>query len=58
MGGLAGPVGFDAPDRLIGGPPDGPGVFAEVDGDAPVEVVTHNIRKALLALRHHPESSD
>ncbi len=34
------------------------GRFAEVNGDAPVEVVTHNIRKALLALRHHPEESD
>jgi adenylate kinase len=34
------------------------GRFAEVNGDAPVEDVTHNIRKALLALRHHPEESD
>jgi adenylate kinase len=29
--------------------------FAEVDGDRPVEEVTHGIRKALLALRHHPD---
>ena len=28
MGGLAGPVGFDAADRLGGGPPDGAGVAA------------------------------
>lgn len=34
------------------------GRFAEVKGDAPVEVVTHDIRKALLALRHHPDSSE
>lgn len=34
------------------------GRFAEVNGDAPVEAVTHNIRKALLALRHHPDNSD
>jgi len=34
------------------------GRFAEVNGDAPVEDVTHNIRKALLALRHHPDASD
>jgi adenylate kinase len=34
------------------------GRFAEVNGDAPVEEVTHNIRKALLALRHHPDSSE
>src|SRR5215471_20031077 len=34
MGGLAGPVGFDAADGLAGGPPDGPGVLVvEVDGD-------------------------
>src|ERR1700741_4044492 len=34
MGGLAGPVGFDAADRLGGGPPDGSGVLVvEVDGD-------------------------
>ena len=33
MGGLAGPVGFDAADRLAGGPPDGAGVVAaQVDG--------------------------
>jgi adenylate kinase len=32
------------------------GRFAEVDGDQPVEKVTHSIRKTLLALRHHPES--
>ena len=31
------------------------GRFAEVNGDQPVEDVTHEIRKALLALRHHPE---
>ena len=30
--------------------------FAEVDGDAEVSTVTHDIRHALLALRHHPES--
>ncbi|HEY5331653.1 MAG TPA: adenylate kinase [Acidobacteriaceae bacterium] len=34
------------------------GRFAEVNGDAPVEGVTHNIRKALLALRHHPDNSE
>src|SRR5580704_1646514 len=33
MGGLAGLLGFDAADRLGGGPADGPGVLAEVDGD-------------------------
>ena len=34
MGGLAGPVGLDAPDGLGGGPPDGPGVVVvQVDGD-------------------------
>ena len=32
MGGLAGLLDFDAADRL-GGPADGPGVLAEVDGD-------------------------
>ncbi len=32
------------------------GRFAEVEGDRPVEDVTHGIRKALLALRHHPDS--
>jgi adenylate kinase len=31
------------------------GRFADVDGDQPVEDVTHSIRKALLALRHHPD---
>lgn len=30
--------------------------FASVDGDRPVEEVTRGIRKALLALRHHPEA--
>jgi adenylate kinase len=34
------------------------GRFAEVNGDAPVEDVTHNIRKVLLALRHHPDNGD
>jgi adenylate kinase len=34
------------------------GRFAEVNGDAPVEDVTHSIRKALLALRHHPDPND
>lgn len=35
MGGLAGPVGFDAADRLGGGPPDSSGVLAfQVDGDS------------------------
>jgi hypothetical protein len=33
MGGLVGPVGLDAADRLGGGPPDGSGVLAEIDGD-------------------------
>ena len=34
MGGLAGPVGFDAADRLGGGPPHYPGVVAgQADGD-------------------------
>jgi len=34
MGSLAGLVGFDAADRLGGGPPDGPGVLVgEIDGD-------------------------
>ena len=33
MGGLAGLLGFDGADRLGGGPPDGAGVLAEVDGD-------------------------
>jgi hypothetical protein len=33
IGGLAGPVGFDAADRLGGGPADGAGVLVEVDGD-------------------------
>jgi hypothetical protein len=33
MGSLAGLVGLDAADGLGGGPPDGPGVLAEVDGD-------------------------
>jgi adenylate kinase len=32
------------------------GRFAEVNGDQPVEDVTHGIRKALLSLRHHPDS--
>jgi len=32
--------------------------FAEVDGDQPVEVVTKSIRRTLLNLRHHPESSE
>jgi adenylate kinase len=32
------------------------GRFAEVDGNLPVEQVTHNIRKALLELRHHPDA--
>ncbi len=32
--------------------------FAEVNGDQPVEAVTHEIRKALLVLRHHPEASE
>lgn len=32
------------------------GRFAEVNGDQPVEDVTKSIRKALLALRHHPEA--
>ena len=32
MGSLAGLLGFDAADRLGGGPPDGAGVLAEVDG--------------------------
>jgi adenylate kinase len=31
------------------------GRFAEVNGDQSVEEVTHSIRKALLALRHHPD---
>ena len=31
------------------------GRFAEVNGDQPVDVVTHEIRKKLLELRHHPE---
>jgi adenylate kinase len=31
------------------------GRFAEVEGDRPVEEVTHGIRKALLTLRHHPD---
>lgn len=31
------------------------GRFAEVDGDRPVEDVTHSIRATLLKLRHHPE---
>lgn len=29
--------------------------FAEVDGDRPVDEVTHSIREVLLKLRHHPE---
>lgn len=29
--------------------------FAEVDGDRPVDEVTHSIRETLLKLRHHPE---
>ena len=33
MGSLAGLVNLDGADRLGGGPPDGAGVFAEVDGD-------------------------
>jgi adenylate kinase len=32
------------------------GRFAEVNGDQPVEDVTHEIRKTLLALRHHPDA--
>ncbi|HEY4358481.1 MAG TPA: adenylate kinase [Acidobacteriaceae bacterium] len=32
------------------------GRFAEVDGNRPIEEVTHGIRKALLQLRHHPEA--
>ena len=32
MGSLAVLLGFDAADRLGGGPPDGAGVLAEVDG--------------------------
>jgi adenylate kinase len=32
------------------------GRFAKVDGDQPVDVVTHSIRAALLELRHHPEA--
>jgi adenylate kinase len=31
------------------------GRFAEVNGDQSVEVVTQQIRRALLRLRHHPE---
>ena len=31
------------------------GRFAEVNGDQSVEQVTHDIRKKLLELRHHPE---
>ena len=34
------------------------GRFAEVNGDNTVEAVTHDIRKALLALRHHPEKDN
>jgi adenylate kinase len=29
--------------------------FAEVDGDRPIDEVTHSIRETLLKLRHHPE---
>lgn len=29
--------------------------FAEVDGDRPIDEVTHSIRETLLRLRHHPE---
>lgn len=32
--------------------------FAEVDGDRPVDDVTHSIRETLLRLRHHPEESE
>jgi adenylate kinase len=32
--------------------------FSEVDGDLPPDEVTHNIRTALLALRHHPENRE
>ncbi len=32
------------------------GRFCEVDGDKPVHEVTHEIRKSLLSLRHHPEA--
>jgi adenylate kinase len=32
------------------------GRFAEVNGDQPVDVVTQNIRRTLLKLRHHPEA--
>jgi adenylate kinase len=32
------------------------GRFAEVNGDQPVEEVTHSIRKALLGLRRHPDA--
>jgi adenylate kinase len=32
--------------------------FAEVDGDLPVDEVTHSIRTTLLQLRHHPEDSE
>ncbi|MDE1162849.1 MAG: adenylate kinase [Acidobacteriaceae bacterium] len=31
------------------------GRFAEVNGDQPVDVVTNEIRAALLKLRHHPD---
>lgn len=31
------------------------GRFSEVDGDQPVDVVTHEIRTTLMRLRHHPE---
>jgi adenylate kinase len=31
--------------------------FSEVNGDLPPDEVTHSIRTALLALRHHPEDS-
>jgi adenylate kinase len=32
--------------------------FAEVDGNLPMDEVTHSIRSTLLKLRHHPESSE
>jgi adenylate kinase len=32
--------------------------FSEVNGDLPPDEVTHSIRTALLALRHHPENKE
>jgi adenylate kinase len=32
--------------------------FAEVDGDLPMDEVTHSIRTTLLRLRHHPEDNE